>query len=220
MRLKKLLSENAPNPGIPIVVSGPSGAGKGTVVRALFDRTPGLTLSISMTTRPPRSGEEEGKHYFFRSRDQFMRAAEDGALIEWAEFCGNCYGTPLAPLEKQLAEGRDVILEIDVQGGASVREKLPNGVYVFVLPPSWEALRARLEKRGSEDSESLSKRLEIARAELRHIDEYDYVVVNETVETCAEAMAQILAASHHRREQIEPLLDGSGWTGIFNGDRS
>ncbi len=216
--IERLFSPQLPLPGLPIVVSGPSGVGKGTVLKKLMAETPGTSLSVSMTTRTIREGEREGEHYYFTSRDDFERAIREDELIEWAEFCGNYYGTPKAALDRMLSKGTDVILEIEVQGGRAVREKLPEGLFVFVLPPSWAELRQRLKKRGSEGPESLQRRLETARTELQTIDAYDYVVVNDDVESCARALARIIAASHHRRQRLQTCIDRDGWDAILSGD--
>lgn len=216
-KIEKLFSPNVPLPGLPIVISGPSGVGKGTVLRQLMAEMPRTSLSISMTTRTIREGERDGEHYHFTSREDFERAIRESELIEWAEFCGNYYGTPKAALDRMLSEGTNVILEIEVQGGRAVREKLPQGLFVFVLPPSWAELRQRLEKRGSETPETLQRRLDTARTELQYIDAYDYVVVNDDIESCARTLARIIDASHHRRQRLQACIDREGWDTILGG---
>lgn len=216
MGLRELLAKQFTVPGLPTVISGPSGTGKGTVVRALLERDPSLSLSVSMTTRAPRAGEDEGVHYYFRSRADFEEAVRDGGLLEWAEFCGNYYGTPKEPVERQLNAGRDVILEIDIQGGLSVREAFPRGTTIFLLPPSWVELSRRLQSRNSETDQSMERRLQTARSELTHIGEYDYVVVNDSVETCVDQISAILSTARHRRDWVESSCVNLNWSEILD----
>jgi len=174
------------------IVSGPSGAGKGTLVRELLARVPRLWLSVSATTRPPRPGEIEGKHYFFISEDRFRTLQEENGLLEWADVHGNRYGTPRAAVEEKLAQSVDVILEIDPQGAAQVKRAMPSSVLIFITPPSMEELRRRLEGRGSETKEQVERRLRTAEEELLIAGTYDFVVQNDDVRRATDELARII----------------------------
>lgn len=182
--------------GILIVVSGFSGAGKGTLMKRLLERYDNYALSISMTTRQPRPGEEHGKHYFFVDRDEFEKHIEDDGLIEYADYCGNYYGTPRAYVEKCLEEGRDVILEIEIQGALKIKNKFPDAVLVFVTPPDAGELQRRLTGRGTETEDVIRKRLSRAVEEAQGVENYDYIVVNDALEKCVEDIHAIVIASH------------------------
>ena len=171
------------------VISGPSGAGKGTLVARLLEMVPDTWVSVSCTTRSPRAGDLEGVHYYFKTRDEFMGLAENGGLLEWAEYSGNCYGTPRQVVEQRMAEGAQVILEIDMQGGFQIRQKLPQAHLVFIEPPSMEVLEARLRGRGTETEEAISARLEAARLELSRKMEYEYLLVNDDLDVAAQKLA-------------------------------
>jgi guanylate kinase len=184
-----------------IVVSGPSGAGKSTVVDRILERSPHLVASVSVTTRLPRGDERDGVDYFFVERDGFERRREAGAFLEWAEVHGNLYGTPAAFVSRMLEEGMNVILEIDVQGGMLVRDSRPEAVLIFIMPPGFETLRERLRGRGTDDEEVIKRRLENARREISSYGSYDYIVVNDELERCADDCLAIIRAEALRRER-------------------
>lgn len=178
--------------GLLVVISGPSGTGKGTVIRQMLEDNPQVRLSVSATTRPPREGEQHGEHYFFVSRAEFEQMIAQNDVLEYAEYCGRYYGTPKAPIETWRNEGNDVLLEIEVQGGAQVKEKCPECVTIFILPPSEAELENRLRGRGTEDEETIQKRLATAKKELKEADRYDYRVVNTDVAATAAEIMEIL----------------------------
>ena len=192
--------------GCLIVVSGPSGTGKGTVCAALLSAHPEIAYSISATTRAPRAGERDGVNYYFRTKAAFERMIAEGALLEWAEVCGNYYGTPLPPIQEKLAAGQDILLEIDTQGALKVQERFPGGVFIFLLPPSLSELERRIRGRGTEDAASLSCRLQAAQREIGVAQRYRYVVVNDEVDTAVAKIAAILTAEHCRTEANQELL--------------
>lgn len=175
------------------VVSGPSGVGKGTVISKMMEKDPSLWKSVSATTRKPREGEVDGTDYFFVDRPDFERAAEGGGFLEWAEYSGNLYGTPASSVQAHLDAGENVILEIEVQGAMQVRKSAPEAVLVFVKPPSMDELERRLRGRGSESEEAVAARLEAARMELSREMEYDYVFVNDDVDTTVDEMLDCIA---------------------------
>ena len=184
--------------GILIVVSGFSGAGKGTIMKALLERYDNYALSISATTRNPRPGEEEGKAYFFKTTEEFEKMIAKDDLIEYAMYVGNYYGTPKAYVEEQLRAGKDVLLEIEIQGALKVKEKFPNTLLLFVTPPSAEELRKRLEGRGTETQEVIDGRMKRAIEEAEYMDQYDYLVVNDELDVCVEEMHHLIQGEHER----------------------
>jgi guanylate kinase len=179
-------------PGRLCVISGPSGVGKGTVIRALRRSRPDLLLSVSATTRTRRPGEEDGVHYHFLDDAAFDELVAADGLLEWAEFAGHRYGTPAAPVREALAGGRDVLLEIEVQGARQIRERIPESVSVFLAPPSLEELAERLRGRGTESEAAIGARLDQARAELAEAGAFDHLVLNDDVTRAAAEIARIL----------------------------
>ena len=184
------------------VVSAPSGAGKTTVVERLIAQTPGLGRSRSFTSRRARPGEADGVDYHFVSRDRFEAMIAGGQFLEWAEYAGELYGTSVVDTERELERGTDLVLVIEVQGARQVRRHRNSSVLVFVLPPSSEALETRLRKRGEDTEEQIRRRLQVAREELRAVQEYDYVVVNDTVDACVEGLRAIILAERARPEAM------------------
>ena len=179
------------------ILSGPSGAGKGTICKALLAET-GLELSVSMTTRNPRAGETEGESYYFVSKEEFLRKIDASGFLEYAEVYGNFYGTPKQPVIDKLSAGTDVVLEIDMQGALKVKENYPDGVFIFILPPSMSELRKRLTGRGTETAEAIEMRLGETLKELSYIDKYDYCVVNGQLEEAVARVKAIVTAEHSR----------------------
>ena len=195
--------------GLLVVLSGPSGVGKGTVRKALFNM-PGQNLeySISMTTRKQRPGEVNGKDYYFVSREEFEKRISEGKFLEYAEFVGNYYGTPLDLVNEKLADGKEVVLEIEVQGALQVREKCPDAVFIFLAPPSKQALYDRLRSRGTESEEVIEQRVQKANKEFKLAYKYDYIVVNDTVENAADRILAIIRAEHAKTERsIHSYID-------------
>lgn len=182
------------NRGLLLVVSGPAGAGKGTICGAFMERHPEVHLSVSATTRAPRAMEQEGIHYYFLHKQQFEQMIQDGNLIEWAKFCDNYYGTPRAIVEEKLAAGQDVLLEIEVQGAMQVKEKFPEAVLIFVLPPSMEELRSRIIGRGTETMDVINKRMTRAEEELNMAQQYDYFILNDVIEDAVNRLESVVQA--------------------------
>ena len=186
------------NKGILMVISGFSGAGKGTLVKKLLSEYDNYALSISMTTRQPREGEEDGREYFFRTREQFEENIAKNGFIEYAQYCGNYYGTPKAYVEEQMQAGRDVILEIEIQGALKVKKRFPDTLLLFVTPPSAKELKSRLVGRGTETIEVINARLRRAAEEAAGMEAYDYLLINDEIETCVEEMHQLIQLQHRR----------------------
>lgn len=207
--------------GLILILSSPSGAGKTTISRMLLETVPDIGLSVSVTTRPRRPSEVDGVHYHFIEPKTFEAMRARGELLEWAEVHGNLYGTPREPVEKTLAEGEDVLFDIDWQGTRQVVDQMPDDVVtVFILPPSVGELRARLERRAEDSEEVIARRLANAEAEIAHWEEYDYVVVNRDLEESVATAQAILRAERHRRRRGEGLPELVGELMIGLQDRS
>ena len=193
--------------GILIIVSGFSGAGKGTLVKKLIEEYDGYALSISATTRQPRPGEADGREYFFMQKEQFERKIAENGLIEYATYCDNYYGTPREYVERQLDDGKDVILEIEIQGALKVKKQYNDALLLFVMPPSTEELRRRLVGRGTETEEVIDKRMRRATQEAQGIEEYDYIVVNDNLETCVRQLHEIISAAHNTPDRNKEFIE-------------
>jgi guanylate kinase len=187
------------------VVSAPSGAGKSSVLRRVLDDLPRLRFSVSHTTRPPRTGELEGRDYFFVTQERFERMVRALEFLEWAEVHGRCYGTSRAELDRARADGVDLTLDIDVKGAAQVRKQMPSAVTIFLLPPSRAALEARLRGRGGQTENDVERRLRDAREELLRFEDYDYVVVNERLDECVDQVKSIIRAARCRTAQMQDV---------------
>lgn len=205
--------------GIIIVVSGFSGAGKGTLMKKLTEVYDTYALSVSMTTRGPRPGEQEGRDYFYVSREEFERRIGQDGFVEHAEYCGNYYGTPRDYVERQLEAGRDVILEIEIQGALEIKKKFPTALLLFVMPPSAAELKKRLIGRGTETEEVIDRRLRRAVEEAQGIEEYEYIIINDDLDTCVKEMHSLIQGAHDTpfrnkefigeiRSQLEELTKG------------
>lgn len=192
--------------GLLIVLSGPAGVGKGTVCTALRKKMPDIVYSVSATTRQPRQGEAEGVNYFFKSREQFLEMIKNDALLEYAEYVGNYYGTPREFVDRTLDGGKDVILEIEVQGALKVKEKFPEAIFIFLLPPSLEELKQRITGRGTESMDTINTRMNVAVEEMNLLKHYDYAVVNDEIESACERIRSIIVAEHCAVERMLPRL--------------
>ncbi len=192
--------------GLLIVLSGPSGVGKGTVCSVLRGKIPDLVYSVSATTRTPRQGEVDGVNYFFKSREQFQEMIARDALLEHAEYVGNYYGTPRDFVERTLASGKDVILEIEVQGALKVKQKFPDGIFVFLLPPSLDELKQRITGRGTESTDTINNRMTVAVDEMNLLQHYDYAVLNDEIDAACDRIRSIIVAEHCRRERYVPYV--------------
>ena len=184
--------------GILVVVSGFSGAGKGTLMKELLKRYDNYALSISATTRAPREGETDGKEYFFVTKEQFEKMRDERKLIEYAQYVNNYYGTPKEYVEQKMAEGKDVILEIEIQGALKVKKRFPDALLLFVTPPSAEELRRRLVGRGTETLEVINARLARAAEEASGMEAYDYLLINDEIDACVEQMHQLIQSQHEK----------------------
>jgi guanylate kinase len=180
--------------GRPIVLTGPSGVGKGTLLKALLERHPELYLSVSATTRPPREGEVDGIHYYFYSRDLFEAKIEAGALLEWAEFAGNYYGTPIEPVQAQIDRGKSIILEIELAGARQVTKIFPTALRIFILPPDLATLETRIRERATDSPEAILRRLEQAQVEIAAQNEFDYQIVNDDFQTALDELDKLVTS--------------------------
>lgn len=188
------------------VISGPSGVGKSTILKELLQRQKDIYFSVSATTRQPRPGEEDGVHYHFRTPEDFRQLIEEEALLEWAEYVGNYYGTPAKYVDEAMEQGRNVILDIEVQGAGKVAEKRPEAIRIFIAPPSWQELERRLTERGTDAPDKISGRLARAREEFESAGKYDYVVINDTVEHAVGELEAIMIAEHCRSAERIAML--------------
>lgn len=195
--------------GLIIVISGPAGSGKGTVVKTLREKMPELALSVSATTRDPRPGEEEGVHYYFITKPEFERRIASGEILEHTYYCDNYYGTPKSELERITSEGRDLILEIEVNGAMQIKELFPEAVAIMLLPPSAKLLESRLRGRGTESEEVIKRRLVRAREELKLLHHYDYLVVNgeNMIDDCANLIVDIINSEHSRTSRMTEFAE-------------
>ena len=193
--------------GLLMVVSGPSGTGKGTVCSELLAQAEDLAYSISATTRQPRAGEVDGKNYYFMDKPDFEQKIAEGGFLEYANVYGNYYGTPLGKIEERLAKGVDILLEIDTQGALNVMKKCPDGLFIFLVPPSLAELERRIRGRGSETEESLQKRMGSACKEIEDGRKYSYVVVNDTVKHAVQRIMAIRAAEHCRVDRNQEIFE-------------
>lgn len=193
--------------GLLVVISGPSGAGKGTICSRLKEEFKDLKVSVSATTRKPREGEEEGTSYFFINEEDFIKRINNDEFLEYAKVYGNYYGTPKNEVFKQLEEGNDIILEIDIQGALQVKKNYPKGVFIFILPPSLSELNKRIENRGTDSKDVIMKRMQCAYDELNYAFEYDYVVVNDEVEAAVEKIKHIIFAEKNRAVRKKAVIN-------------
>ena len=192
--------------GLLIVISGPSGAGKGTICKGWLEKNSDAVLSVSVTTRPPRPNEQDGKNYFFKTREEFEAMIKDNDFLEYAEVYGNYYGTPRKYVQQQLSKGRDVVLEIDIQGALQIKERFDEGVFIFMVPPTMEELRRRIVNRGTEDPDAVLKRFKCAFKEINFIRRYNYVVVNDSVNDAIENIDAIVKAEKCRVDRNLNLI--------------
>ena len=192
--------------GLLIVISGPSGAGKGTVCKALLKEVKDLNISISMTTRKPRVGEIDGINYYFVQEDYFKKMVEERELLEYAKVYDNYYGTPKRKVLEKLNQGKDVILEIDIQGALKVKSQFSEGVFIFIVPPSMEELENRIKKRGTETEEEVAKRFQSSYKEINYVSKYNYIVINDEIEKAVERVKSIIIAEKCRVDRLKDTI--------------
>ena len=198
--------------GLIVSLSGPSGVGKGTILSKVREHLPESRSSVSVTTRSPREGEEEGVAYFFRTKDQFKKMLSDGEIIEYDEYVGNFYGTPAGPLKEMSSSGSDVLLDLTIAGSLALKEKFEEAVTIFILPPSYEELESRLKGRGTETEDVVARRLAEAKGEILRANEFDYVVVNDDIDEAARKVEAIIEAEKARYERNKGIEKNSSWT--------
>ena len=196
--------------GLLIVISAPSGTGKGTLIKKLQEHNNRIRLSISATTRQPRESELDGKNYFFRSVSDFKTMVENDELIEWVEYCDNFYGTPREYIDASLREGYDIVLELEVEGAHNIRNKYPDSILLFILPPSFEELRKRIENRGTEKPEVILKRMDKAKKEIMYINNYDYVIINDNIDKAVNEINMIVTAEKLKVKRNRDILNHLG----------
>ena len=194
------------NKGRAIIISGPSGSGKGTTVKALLETRENLKLSISATTRQPRPGEEDGVNYFYITREEFNKKIENGEMLEYAPYCDNLYGTPKNYIEQCINNGDDIILEIEVQGGAQVKAKMPDAISIFLIPPNRQSLEKRLRGRGTETEEVILERLAQSYEELKYADKYDYVVICGEMDKCVKDILDIIDSEKLKSKYMQDYI--------------
>lgn len=196
--------------GVLIVVSGPSGTGKGTVLKLVKESCNHIRFSVSATTRKPREGEVDGKHYFFKTADEFRIMIENDEFVEWVEYCENYYGTPKKYIDDSIDQGYDIILELEVEGALNIKKHYPDCVTIFMIPPSFEELQQRIVGRGTEKPEVIERRLDKARQELKLADQYDYVTINRTVKDSVKEINSIIIAEKLRFHRNKDILQSIG----------
>lgn len=195
------------NPGLLVVVSGPAGVGKGTIVRKMMENNSNAVFSISATSRAPREAEIEGKNYYFKTREEFEGMIKNNQLIEWVEYCGNYYGTPRELVSREIEKGRVVILEIEVDGAGNIKKQFPDCVLCFIIPPDFNELEKRLRGRGTETEDSISRRLTRAKDEFKLLDKYDYLVLNDSIESASQRLSCIVQAEQMRTTRNKQLIE-------------
>jgi len=193
--------------GLLLIISGPSGVGKGTIVKALVQALPTLDVSISATTRQPRSSEVDGVDYFFVNKETFSKMIEEGQFLEWAQVYGNYYGTPLHFVQEKLVLGKDVVLEIDIQGALQVKKKLPEAVLIFIAPPSKDELKMRLIDRKSDSPDEIKKRLDCMTGEMKLACDYDYIIVNDNINRAVDNIRAVIVAEKCRSWRLQSFID-------------